>query len=74
MSGDVVLVVLSILLATLAFVLVGARCVARFAIRKEKGAEDGFVILALVCSVALAALFVGGEEANCPTIAQLTRL
>lgn len=73
MSGNVAVVVLSVFLASLSSILVAARCVARFAIRKEKGVEDGLVILALCCSIIQAALFVIGENTSISCRLRLTK-
>lgn len=60
MSGDVALVVVSIVLVILASLVVAARCVARFVIVREKAIADGLIIAALCCSIALTGLFIAG--------------
>lgn len=60
MSGDVALASISVILTVLAFIVVAARGVARFAIVKQAGVEDGLAILALLCSLILSILFMTG--------------
>ena len=64
MSGDVALIVVPIFLSTFAVILVGARCVVRFGVQKEKGFDDVFVVLASCCSLILTSLCILGKLIN----------
>jgi hypothetical protein len=57
MSGDVALLAVSIAVTAIALLAVASRSIARLAIAKQGSIEDGLVIFALCCSIALTILF-----------------
>jgi hypothetical protein len=64
MSGDVALLAVSIAVTAIALLAVASRSIARIAIAKQGGIEDGLVIFALCCSIALTILFSLGTLAH----------